>query len=176
MRPLRFLVPLGVFALLAVLMWRGLSLDPREVPSPLIGRPAPAFALPRLDDAARVMQRDDLRGRPWVLNVWASWCTACLQEHALLVEFARAGHVPLIGLNYKDRRPDAMQWLQRHGNPYDASLFDEHGRVGIDFGVYGVPETFVIDRDGIVRLKHVGPLTRDVLRQRVEPLLEQLGG
>ena len=176
MNALRFSLPVVLFALLALLLWRGLSLDPREVPSPLIGQPAPAFELPRLDDAARMMRRDDLRGRPWVLNVWASWCAACLHEHALLVEFSRAQAAPLIGLNYKDRRPEAMQWLQRHGNPYDASLFDEQGRAGIDFGVYGVPETFVIDRDGIVRLKHVGPLTREVLQQRIEPLLRDLDG
>lgn len=176
MKRWRFVLPLALFALLAVILWRGLALDPREVPSPLIGQAAPAFALPRLDDATQTMRREDLLGQAWVLNVWASWCTACLQEHALLVEFSRARGVPLIGLNYKDRREDALSWLGRHGNPYRASLFDADGRVGIDFGVYGVPETFVIDRDGIVRLKHVGPLTPEALRTRVVPMLEQLDG
>ncbi|MEO5882146.1 MAG: DsbE family thiol:disulfide interchange protein, partial [Caldimonas sp.] len=114
------------------------------------------------------------RGKVWVLNVWASWCVACREEHPLLVEFARKRVVPLYGLNYKDKREDANAWLARFGNPYDASLFDDEGRVGIDFGVYGVPETFVIDQNGVIRLKHIGPLTPAVLATKIEPLLKKL--
>lgn len=173
---LRFIAPLGALAVLVGLLGAGLRLDPREVPSPLIGRPAPDFVAQRLDDAARTIRRDDLLGKAWVLNVWASWCAACKQEHPLLLDFARLSAVPLIGLGYQDTRPAAQAWLERFGNPYDASLFDGPGRVGIDFGVYGVPETFVIDRHGVVRFKHVGPLTPDVLTGRIVPLLKALDG
>jgi cytochrome c biogenesis protein CcmG/thiol:disulfide interchange protein DsbE len=169
-----FLIPLAAFLALAVVLAVGLKLDPREVPSPLIDKPAPKFALPRLDDAQKTIRLDDLRGKVWVLNVWASWCVACREEHPLLVEFARKKVVPLYGLNYKDQREDALRWLARFGNPYDASLHDLEGRVGIDFGVYGVPETFVIDQNGVIRLKHIGPITPDVLATKIEPLLKKL--
>jgi cytochrome c biogenesis protein CcmG/thiol:disulfide interchange protein DsbE len=171
-----FIAPLAVFAVLLAFLGAGLKLDPRAVPSPLIGKPAPAFALPALHEPGRTVARDDMAGKAWMLNVWASWCAACREEHELLVEFARRGVVPLVGLNYKDTRPEAQAWLARLGNPYAVSLFDAQGQVGIDFGVYGVPETFVIDRQGIVRLKHVGPVTPQVLRERIEPLLRQLNG
>ena len=169
-----FLIPLAAFLALAVMLAVGLKLDPREVPSPLIDKPAPKFALQRLDDAQKTIRLDDMRGKVWVLNVWASWCVACREEHPLLVEFAKKRVVPLYGLNYKDKRDDAKAWLARFGNPYDASLFDDEGRVGIDFGVYGVPETFVIDQNGVIRLKHIGPLTPDVLATKIEPLLKKL--
>jgi cytochrome c biogenesis protein CcmG/thiol:disulfide interchange protein DsbE len=172
----RFLVPLLLFALLVGFLVVGLDRDPRAVPSPLIGRPAPAFALTTLDDAARTLRRDDLLGRAYLLNVWASWCAACRDEHPHLLAFARDRRVPLYGLNYKDQRADARAWLARFGDPYQESLFDADGRVGIDFGVYGVPETFVIDQQGIVRWKHIGPLTPEVIRGRIEPLLRQLDG
>jgi len=169
-----FLIPLAAFLALAVVLAVGLKLDPREVPSPLIDKPAPKFALQRLDDAARTIRLDDMRGKVWVLNVWASWCVACREEHPLLVEFAKKKVVPLYGLNYKDQREDANRWLARFGNPYDASLYDVEGRVGIDFGVYGVPETFVIDQNGVIRFKHIGPITPDVLATKIEPLLKKL--
>ena len=169
-----FLIPLAAFLALAVMLAVGLKLDPREVPSPLIDKPAPKFALQRLDDAARTIRLDDMRGKVWMLNVWASWCVACREEHPLLVEFAKKKVVPLYGLNYKDQREDANRWLARFGNPYDASLYDVEGRVGIDFGVYGVPETFVIDQNGVIRLKHIGPLTPDVIATKIEPLLKKL--
>ena len=171
-----FLIPLAAFLALAVMLAVGLKLDPREVPSPLIDKPAPKFALQRLDDAGRTIRLDDMRGKVWMLNVWASWCVACREEHPLLVEFAKKRVVPLYGLNYKDTRPEASAWLARFGNPYDASLFDEHGRVGIDFGVYGVPETFLIDKQGVIRFKQIGPLTPEVLRDRVLPLVRSLNG
>ena len=174
MKALRFLIPLGVFAVLAAFLAVGLKLDPREVPSPLIGKPAPKFALPLLANPNQTLRREDLLGRVWILNVWASWCAACRDEHPLLVEFARGKRVPIYGLNYKDTRDAGKQWLARFGDPYDASLFDQDGRVGIDWGVYGVPETFVVDRDGVIRFKHIGALTPTILRERIEPLLKQL--
>lgn len=169
-----FLIPLAAFLALAVILAIGLKRDPREVPSPLIGKAAPNFALPRLDDPSKTIRLEDMRGKVWILNVWASWCAACREEHPLLMTFSKKGLVPIYGLDYKDERADAIAWLARFGNPYEASLVDADGRVGIDFGVYGVPETFVIDRDGVIRLKHIGPLTPDVLATKIEPLLKQL--
>jgi len=174
MKKWQYLAPLALFAVLLGFLAVGLNLNPREVPSPLIGKPAPAFALPRLDDPAQTITRDDLLGKVWVLNVWASWCVACREEHPLFVEYAKRSPVPLYGLNYKDQRPDAINWLQRFGNPYTASLHDLKGLVGIDYGVYGVPETFVIDKQGVIRYKHIGPVTPQVLRERIEPLLKEL--
>jgi cytochrome c biogenesis protein CcmG/thiol:disulfide interchange protein DsbE len=171
---LKFLLPLGLLAALVLFLGIGLGLNPREVPSPLIGKPAPAFVLPRLDDASQSLGRDDLLGQPWVLNVWASWCAPCREEHPLVVELAQRSKVAVVGLNYKDTRPAASNWLRQLGNPYRLSLFDADGRVGIDFGVYGVPETFVVDRQGIIRFKHVGPLTAQVVREKIEPLLKEL--
>jgi cytochrome c biogenesis protein CcmG/thiol:disulfide interchange protein DsbE len=176
MKSLRYLVPLALFGVLVAFLFVGLGLNPREVPSPLIGKPAPAFALPRLDDPDKTVKREDLLGKPWVLNVWASWCAPCREEHPLVVELARQHpKVSVIGLNYKDRPGDARTWLDRLGNPYAATLIDFDGKVGIDFGVYGVPETFVIDPQGVVRFKHVGPITPKVVEQKLAPLLRELG-
>ena len=176
MKYLKFLLPLAVFLGLVGFLAVGLKLDPKEVPSPLIDKAAPAFSLTRLDDATQLIRREDLLGKVWMLNVWASWCVACREEHPLLVEFAQRKLLPVYGLNYKDTRPDGLKWLARFGNPYQASLFDNDGRVGIDWGVYGVPETFIVDRQGLVRFKHIGPLTPDVIRSRIEPLIRQLNG
>ena len=175
MKSLRFLIPLALFVALARFLYAGLSLNPREVPSPLIGKPAPAFALPRLDDPTQTVKREDLLGKVWVMNVWASWCAPCREEHPLVIALAKQRKVPVIGLNYKDRPGDARNWLERLGNPYAATLIDFDGKVGIDFGVYGVPETFVIDAQGLVRFKHVGALTPQVISQKLEPLLKELG-
>ncbi len=174
MKRLGFLIPLGAFIALAVILAIGLNRDPREVPSPLIDKPAPSFALTRLDDPAKTIALADLRGKVWMLNVWASWCVACRDEHPLLVEFSKKGLLPIYGLNYKDQRDDGNAWLMRMGNPYQASLFDDEGRVGIDFGVYGVPETFIIDKTGTIRMKHIGPLTPAVIATEIEPLLKKL--
>ena len=174
MKKWQFIAPLGLFVVLLGFLAVGLNLNPREVPSPLIGKPAPAFNLPRLDDPAQNIALQDMAGKVWMLNVWASWCVACREEHPLLVEFSRQGLVPLYGLNYKDQRPDALGWLQRFGNPYTASMSDIKGLVGIDFGVYGVPETFVIDKKGVIRYKQIGPVTPQVLRERIVPLLKEL--
>lgn len=174
MKSLKFLIPLALFLVLVLFLARGLKLDPREVPSPLVGKPAPAFSLALLDDPARRVSREDMLGKVWLLNVWASWCVACRVEHPLLVELAGSGAVPIYGLNYKDKRDDALAWLGKHGNPYVASLSDTQGLVGIDFGVYGVPETFVIDKSGTIRLKHIGPVTPEVLRDTILPLVKKL--
>ncbi|MDE2417203.1 MAG: DsbE family thiol:disulfide interchange protein [Burkholderiales bacterium] len=176
MKSLRFLVPLAIFLGLVVFLGAGLKLDPKEVPSPLIGKPAPTFALTRLDNVGQTIRREDLLGKVWMLNVWASWCVACREEHPLLVEFARKKLLPIYGLNYKDERSAGLRWLANLGNPYDASLFDQDGRVGIDWGVYGVPETFIIDREGFIRFKQIGPLTPDVIRTQIEPLVRRLNG
>ena len=174
MKSLRYILPLVAFLVLAGFLARGLNLDPREVPSPLIGKPAPSFALTRLDDPATTFKRDDMLGKVWMLNVWASWCVACREEHPMLIEFSKRGLVPIYGLNYKDQRPDGQGWLARFGNPYQASLFDADGRVGIDFGVYGVPETFVIDKGGTIRYKQIGPITPEALEKKILPLIREL--
>ena len=171
----RYLLPLIVFVLLVGFLAAGLSLNPREVPSPLIGKPAPAFSLPRLDAAGQTLSAQDLRGKVWVLNVWASWCAPCRQEHPLIAELAKSGGAPVYGLNYKDQPADATTWLGQLGNPYTATVSDVEGLVGIDYGVYGVPETFVIDKGGVIRLKHIGPMTPEALRDKVLPMLRKLG-
>jgi len=172
----RYLIPLVVFVVLVGFLAVGLNLKPREVPSPLIDKPAPAFSLARLDAPEQKLGLDDLKGQVWLLNVWASWCVACRQEHPLLVDLARQNVVPIYGLNYKDKRDDALAWLGRYGNPYIASLSDTEGLVGIDYGVYGVPETFVIDKAGTIRLKHIGPVTPEALRDTILPLVRKLNG
>ena len=170
----RYLLPLAVFSALVGLLYVGLSLNPREVPSPLIGKPAPAFRLAQLHAPEKQFARDDMLGQVWLLNVWASWCVACRDEHPLLTELARAKIVPIVGLNYKDKRDDATVWLQRYGDPYVLSVADADGRIGIEYGVYGVPETFVIDKSGAIRGKHIGPVTRDSLEKKILPLVREL--
>ncbi len=170
----RALIPLLVFALIAVFLWIGLSLNPREVPSPLIGKPAPAFTLPQLREPGSTVRSEDLKGQVWLLNVFASWCTPCLEEHPHLVQLAQRGVVPVYGLNYKDRREAALGWLNKHGDPYAGVAVDLEGRTGIEYGVYGVPETFVIDKAGVIRFKHIGPLDPHVLEEEVIPLVTRL--
>ena len=171
----RFL-PLGIFLLLAVFLAIGLNLDPREVPSPLIDKAAPAFRLAQLQASDKMLGTEDLKGKVWILNVWASWCVACLEEHPILVDFSKQNVLPIYGLNYKDKREDALRWLGRHGNPYTLSMQDVDGRVGIDYGVYGVPETYLIDRNGIIRYKRIGPVTPQLLQEKILPLVRQLQG
>jgi cytochrome c biogenesis protein CcmG, thiol:disulfide interchange protein DsbE len=173
---MRYLWPLGLFLALAVFLGVGLKLDPREVPSPLVGKAAPAFQSAQLHLADKTFARDDMRGQVWLLNVWASWCVACRQEHPVLLDFAKSANAPLVGLNYKDQRPDALGWLQQHGDPYRLSVTDVDGRIGLDYGVYGVPETFVIDKQGVIRFKQIGPVTDEVLRAKILPLLKELQG
>ncbi len=170
----RAALPLAVFAALAILLGLGLQLNPREVPSPLVNQPAPAFSLPDLHQPERTRSPEALRGQVWLLNVWASWCTSCRLEHAVLVDLARGAEVPIYGLNYKDRRDEALAWLLRFGDPYQATAFDPKGLVGLDYGVYGTPETFVIDQQGVIRHRQVGPLTVDVLESTILPLVRRL--
>lgn len=171
----RYLLPLLVFVVMVGFLAVGLQLKPREVPSPLINKAAPAFQLPLLAAPDKTLSAQDLLGQVWILNVWASWCVACRVEHPLLVEFAKTTTVPIYGLNYKDKRGDAQRWLANFGDPYKHSLSDTEGLVGIDFGVYGVPETFVIDKAGVIRLKHIGPVTPEVLAGTILPLIKKLG-
>ena len=190
----RFLWPLIGFALLVVLLAVGLSLNPRDVPSPLVGKPAPMFRLERLETPEESFSPQDMLGKVWLLNVWSTWCISCRQEHPVLLEMAKNPAVTLIGVNYKEVRGDgaldadkiapdaeitlalerASAWLRKHGNPYRLSVLDLDGRVGIDYGVYGVPETYLIDKAGIIRLKQTGPITPDVFASKILPLLVEL--
>ena len=166
-------LPLGFIALIA-LLGIGLTLNPRQVPSPLIGKAAPPFELPRLDQPSRTFTQKEMLGSVWVLNVWASWCPPCLVEHPVVTELAKS--VPVVGLNYKDAREDALPWLARNGDPYQLSVYDAKGRIAIDYGVYGVPETYVIDQKGVIRYKHIGPLTPEVAQKKLAPLVKELRG
>jgi cytochrome c biogenesis protein CcmG/thiol:disulfide interchange protein DsbE len=168
------LIPLALFLVLLVFLAIGLTRDPREVPSPLIGKPAPVFALAQLHAPQKNFESQSMRGQVWLLNTWASWCVACREEHPVLMEYAKTKTIPLIGLDYKDKPEEGRKWLERFGNPYDLSLSDLDGRVGIDFGVYGVPETFVIDKQGVIRYKHIGPVTPEALRDKIIPLVQEL--
>lgn len=170
----RFLIPLAIFIAMLVFLGVGLKLDPREVPSPLIDKPAPVFSLPTLETPARVLSSKDMLGQVWLLNVWASWCGGCREEHPVLVEFARTRAVPIYGLDYKDQPDDARRWLTEMGNPYTAVAQDLDGRMGIEFGVYGVPETFVIDKTGVIRYKQIGPMTPKALQDTILPLVKKL--
>jgi cytochrome c biogenesis protein CcmG/thiol:disulfide interchange protein DsbE len=157
-----------------VILAIGLGHDPHEVPSPFINKPAPAFQLPQLKDPSKTFSAQDMRGKVWVLNVWASWCIPCREEHPMLLEYARSGAVPIYGLNYKDKREDALSLLAELGDPYMLNASDLDGRVGIDYGVYGAPETYLIDRNGIIRFKQVGPVTPDIWQEKILPLVKDL--
>jgi cytochrome c biogenesis protein CcmG/thiol:disulfide interchange protein DsbE len=190
----RFLWPLIGFVVLVVLLAIGLKLDPSDVPSPLIGKPAPAFSLARVDAPEQSFSPQDMQGKVWLLNVWSTWCVSCRQEHPVLVEMAKNKAITLVGLNYKEVRgdgdidadkitPDAERtlalqrsnaWFKQHGNPYSLSVLDLDGRVGIDYGVYGVPETYVIDKGGVIRFKQTGPMTPDVFSGKILPLVAEL--
>jgi cytochrome c biogenesis protein CcmG/thiol:disulfide interchange protein DsbE len=170
----RYLIPLAIFIAMLVFLGVGLKLDPREVPSPLIDKPAPLFNLQTLDTPSRLLSPRDMRGQVWLLNVWASWCSGCREEHPVLVELAKTRAVPIFGLDYKDQPDDARRWLENFGNPYTAVVSDLDGRTGIEFGVYGVPETFVIDKAGVIRYKQIGPITPKVLQETILPLVKKL--
>jgi cytochrome c biogenesis protein CcmG/thiol:disulfide interchange protein DsbE len=170
----RYLIPFVLFVALVVFLGIGLGLNPREVPSPLVGKPAPAFQLAQLQQPNLTSTQKDMLGQVWLLNVWASWCVSCRDEHPLLVELAKSKVVSIHGLNYKDKRDDALAWLKQFGDPYNLSISDSDGRVGIDYGVYGVPETFVIDKAGVIRYKHIGPVTPQALKDKILPLVRQL--
>lgn len=171
----RYLLPLGLFLALASTLALGLKPhDPQDLPSPLVGKPAPPFKLTQLDDPQKAFSPDKLKGQVWLLNVWASWCTSCRQEHAVLVDFSKQGLVPIVGFNYQDQREAGLKWLGNHGDPYQLTVFDADGRVGMDLGVIGVPETFVIDKQGRIRHKFTGPITPEDVKTKLLPLLQEL--
>ena len=173
---IRYLLPLIAFVILAAFLLVGLNLNPRKVPSPLIGKPAPVFNLQQLHEPENIFKSKNNLGKVWLLNVWASWCVSCRDEHPLLVQLAKANVVPIYGLNYKDKRNLAIQWLEQLGDPYTKSIMDPEGRVGIEYGVYGVPETYVIDKSGVIQYKQIGPVTVDVLEKTILPLVKELQG
>ena len=190
----RFIWPLIGFVVLVALLAVGLNLNPRDVPSPLVGKPAPMFSLPKVSAPEQAFSPKDMLGKVWLLNVWASWCVSCREEHPVLVDMAKSGTVTLVGLNYKEVRGDgaldadkftaeaekklALErsngWLRTHGDPYALSVLDLDGRVGIDYGVYGVPETYIIDKAGVIRMKHTGPISPDVFSGKILPLVAEL--
>jgi cytochrome c biogenesis protein CcmG/thiol:disulfide interchange protein DsbE len=170
----KLLIPLAVFLALAAFLFVGLWRDPREIPSPLIDKPAPQFKLVELHQPDKQLGTADMKGQVWLLNVWASWCVSCREEHPLLVALGRAKIVPIIGLNYKDEPVAGKGWLAQNGDPYTKSVVDRDGRVGIDWGVYGVPETFVVDKQGVIRYKQIGPITAQALEQTILPLVRKL--
>ena len=170
----RFIWPLVIFLVLAGFLFVGLGLDPREVPSPLIGKPAPAFTLPQLHAPEKTFSSQDMKGQVWMLNVWASWCGACKDEHPILMDLAQQNIVPIYGLDYKDKREDGRAILRNSGDPYTLAISDADGKVGFDYGVYGVPETYIIDKQGVIRDKLIGAVTPQNLRERILPLIAEL--
>ena len=173
---MRFILPLVLFLGVGVFLYRGLDLDPRFVPSPLIGKTAPEFSLPVLavDSGDDEFSPSQMVGKVWLLNIWGTWCAGCRVEHPVLVNLARQGSIEIVGLNYKDESDSALRWLDELGDPYLVTAVDSDGRTGIDWGFYGAPETFVIDQSGIVRYKHIGPITADDLNKSILPLVSQL--
>jgi cytochrome c biogenesis protein CcmG/thiol:disulfide interchange protein DsbE len=171
---MRFILPLVVFLVLAGFLYVGLGLDPREVPSPLIDKPAPAFNLPQMSDPNKRFSTEEMKGKVWLLNVWASWCVSCKEEHPVLMSLAQQNVVPIYGLDYKDKQEDGVMTLRQAGNPYTVVAMDRDGRIGIDYGVYGVPETYVIDKQGIIRYKQIGPVNYQNLREKILPLVAEL--
>ena len=171
---MRFILPLVIFLVLAGFLYVGLGLDPREVPSPLIDKPDPAFTLTQLHDTHKQFSVQEMKGKVWLLNVWSSWCVSCKEEHPVLLSLAEQKIVPIYGLDYKDKKEDAEAWLRQAGDPYTLSAMDIDGRVGIDYGVYGVPETYVIDKQGIIRYKQIGPVTRENLQEKILPMVAEL--
>ena len=190
----KFFIPLGIFLVLVAFLAVGLKRNPQEIPSPLLGKPAPLFSLSTLDAGGAKFGPQDMKGKVWMLNVWATWCVACRDEHPLLVAFSKANQLPIVGLNYKEvqaqdapagrqltpedklriARERSAVWLQRLGDPYVVSVFDLDGRVGIDYGVYGVPETYIIDKEGVIRFKQVGAVTLETLQSQILPLVQKL--
>ena len=171
---LQKLAPLLIFIVLVVFLGIGLTLNPREIPSPLINKPMPVFSLTQLKESDKPLSSTDFLNEVFLFNVWASWCIACRSEHPVLLDLSRTGVVNIYGLNYKDKREEALRWLDYYGDPYTKNVHDLDGKLGIDFGVYGVPETFIIDQKGIIRYKHIGPITEEILKNKLLPIIKQL--
>ena len=167
------LLPLVLFVGLVAFLMVGLRRDPHEIPSPLINKPAPAFQLKQLQDPAKTFSVQDMRGKVWLLNFWGTWCVACREEHPLLIQYAKTGAVPIYGVDYKDERATALQLLEDEGNPYTVTASDPDGRLSIDYGVYGAPETFLIDRDGVIRYKQIGPITEESWAKEILPRVRE---
>lgn len=170
----KFLLPLAIFGIMVGFLAVGLTLNPREIPSPLVDKAAPVFSLPQLHEQDKVFSPDDMKGQVWLLNFWASWCSGCRTEHPVLMDLAKSGAVPIYGVDYKDQRGEALAWLDQWGNPYPIVAVDAAGRVGIDYGVYGVPETYVIDKQGLIRYKQIGPLDDETVEKKILPLVKEL--
>lgn len=170
----KFLLPLTIFGIMLGFLAVGLTLNPREIPSPLVGKAAPVFSLPQLHEQDKVFSPDDMKGQVWLLNFWASWCSGCRTEHPVLMDLANSGLVPIYGVDYKDQRGEALAWLKEWGNPYPIVAVDAVGKVGIDYGVYGVPETYVIDKQGLIRYKQIGPLDDETVEKKILPLVREL--
>jgi cytochrome c biogenesis protein CcmG/thiol:disulfide interchange protein DsbE len=171
---MKFFIPMGIFFLLVILLYKGLSLDPKKIPSPFIDKPVPQYSTSTLYGDGDITTSNDFEGEVWVLNVFASWCVSCRAEHKVVTRFANETGISIVGLNYKDEASDAKQWLSYFGNPYTVVALDRKGKIGLEFGVYGVPESFVIDKKGIIRYKQIGPLTDEALDTIVLPLIEKL--
>ena len=167
---MRQLIPFSIFVVLIIFFAIGLTKDPRLIPSPLVGEPLPVRQLDELRSAGSPLLTNNLGGSNFILNVWASWCAACLEEHHLLMELATRNAIPIVGLNYKDTRKDASNWLDKNGNPYLQTWFDPDGEFGMELGVYGVPETFFVDKTGTIRHKHIGPLDRSNITKAIDLL------
>ncbi len=171
---MRFILPFIIFVVLSVFLYKGLGRDTREVPSPLVGKAAPAFVLPLLHEPSTQFSPEQMKGKVWLLNVWASWCGACKDEHPILMELFRQNIVPLVGLDYKDKREDGEATLKKAGDPYTLVISDADGKVGFDYGVYGVPETYVIDKKGMIAYKLIGAVTPQNLQETILPLVAEL--
>ena len=171
---LKFIIPLLLFIVIAVFLALGLNLKPSEIPSPFINKPAPEFSAPKLDTPEQRLTPADLKGKVWLFNVWASWCVSCRAEHPILNQLAQQNAIVIIGLNYKDQPGDANNWLKTFGNPYNVSIMDQDGRIGIEYGVYGVPESFIIDKKGLIRYKHTGPVRAEDVQKVFLPLIAKL--
>lgn len=168
------MIPLLLFVVIAVFFAKGLRLDPRHLPSMMVDKPVPDFTESTLEDANKQITNKDIKGQVALLNVWATWCTSCWAEHHVLMDVVEKEHVPIYGVNYKDERRTAQQWLQDRGNPYIENAFDDKGQLGIDLGVYGTPETFVIDKSGVIRYRLAGPMSPDTWQHVIKPLIEKL--
>ncbi|HEY5632800.1 MAG TPA: DsbE family thiol:disulfide interchange protein [Burkholderiaceae bacterium] len=173
MRALKFLLPLAVFLGLGAFLLLGLDRNPRELPSPLLGKAAPLRAVPHLDDPSKSWSPEQMRGKVWLLNIWGSWCAGCQVEHPVLNDFARTGLAPLVGMAWRDKPDASKAWLARLGDPYEVSLTDPDGLVAIDWGVYGAPETFLVDKAGIIRYKHIGPIDAQAMSTKLVPMIKE---
>ena len=171
---MRFIIPLIAIVMILVLLYQGFNSGPREIPSPLIGKQAPAFTLPQLHEPDKKFSPRDMLGKVWLLNMWASWCVSCKEELPVLLALARQNVVPIYGLDYKDKREDGEAWLASGGNPYVLSVADTEDSIGNDYGVRGVPETYVIDKQGIIRYKQMGAITSQSLKEKILPLVDEL--